>query len=99
LNDLSEETLTTLDDVELLHRVDAIVSQLEELDPHEAGEALGALVQELGERHSPDMVLAHFRRLLEERDAPNEVLVRELATVQAGMARRAALRGHGTSRS
>src|SRR5262245_6094958 len=78
LNDLDEESLTALDDVELLHRVDAIVSQFDDLDPREAGEALGALAQELGERHSPDVVLAHFRRLLEERDDPNDVLAREL---------------------
>jgi len=98
VNELNEETLTALDDVELLHRIDAIVSQFDDLDPHEAGEALGALVQELGERHSPDVVLAHLRRLLQERDDPNDVAARELDAVQAGMARRAALRGQGTSR-
>ena len=42
LNTPNLETLRDLDDVELLHGVDEIVTQFEELDPHEAGEALGA---------------------------------------------------------
>ena len=72
MNAPSLETLRDLDDVELLHGVDEIVTQFEELDPHEAGDALGALIQEFGERHSPDAVLAQFRRLLLARDQEND---------------------------
>jgi hypothetical protein len=65
--------------------------QFDELDPQEAGEALGALVQEFGERHSPDAVLAQFRSLLVERD-PDADHELEIGAVRAGMARRTALR-------
>ena len=88
----SEETLRDLDDVELLHGVDEIVTQFEGLDPDEAGEALGALIQEFAERHSPDAVLAQFRTLLLARDPENDPAF-ELAAIRKGMARRAALRG------
>ena len=85
-----------LDDVELLHGVDEIVTQFEELDPHEAGDALGALIQEFGERHSPDAVLAQFRRLLLARDQESDPAL-ELAAIRRGMAQRAARRGPGSS--
>ena len=83
MNELSEQNLTDLDDVELLHRVDEIVTQFDELDPQEAGEALGVLVQEFGERHSPDAVLAQFRRLLLERD-PDADLELALGAIRDG---------------
>ena len=89
--DLSEQHLTGLADVELLDRVDEIVTRFEELDPLEAGDALGALVQELGERHWPEAILAQLRMLLLERDPESETAV-ELDAVREGMARRAALR-------
>ena len=73
------------------HRVDEIVTRFDELDPQEAGEALGALVQEFGERHSPDAVLAQFRRLLLERDPETRPRL-ELDAIREGMARRVALR-------
>jgi len=95
LNASSLETLRDLDDVELLHGVDEIVTQFEELDPHEAGDALGALIQEFGERHSPDAVLAQFRRLLLARDRENDPAL-ELAAIRRGMAQRAARRGPGS---
>ena len=97
MNAPSLETLRDLDDVELLHGVDEIVTQFEELDPHEAGDALGALIQEFGERHSPDAVLAQFRRLLLARDQENDPAL-ELAAIRKGMARRAARRGPASSR-
>ncbi|HEX7310183.1 MAG TPA: hypothetical protein VF232_03300 [Gaiellaceae bacterium] len=97
MNAPNEETLRDLDDVELLHGVDEIVTQIEELDPHETGEALGAFIQEFGERHSPDTVLAQFRRLLLARDPENDHVF-ELAAIRKGMARRAALRGPVSSR-
>ena len=75
----------------MLHGVDEIVTQFEGLDPDEAGEALGALIQEFGERHSPDVVLAQFRTLLLARDPENDPAF-ELAAIRKGMARRAALR-------
>ena len=59
---------TDLADVELLYRIDEIVTQFEDLDAYEAGEALGTLIQEFGERHSPKAVLVQFRRLILERD-------------------------------
>ncbi len=89
--DLSEQHLTGLADVELLDRIDEIVTRFEELDPLKAGDALGALVQELGERHWPEAILAQFRMLLLERDPETETAV-ELDAVREGMARRAALR-------
>ena len=94
LNAPNEETLRDLNDGELLHEVDEIVTQFEELDPDEAGDALGALVQEFAERHSPDAVLAQFRTLLLARDPENDPAF-ELAAIRKGMARRAALRGTG----
>jgi hypothetical protein len=97
VRDLNEETLRDLDDVELFHGVDEIVTQFEELDPHAAGEALGALIQEFGERHCPDAVLAQFRRLLLARDPENDPAF-ELAAIRKGMARRAAVRVSGSSR-
>jgi hypothetical protein len=97
VSDLNEETLIDLDDVELFHGVDAIVTQFEELDPHEAGGALGALVQEFGERHFPGAVLAQFRRLLLARDPENDPAF-ELAVIRKGMARRAAVRVSSSSR-
>ena len=94
MGDLSEQRLAGLADVELLEWVDEIVTRFEELDPWEAGEALGALVQEFGERHVPEAVLARLGRLLEERDPETETAV-ELDAVREGMARRAALRAPG----
>ena len=94
VNELSEQHLADLDDAELLHQVDEIVTQFDELDPQAAGEALGALVQELGERHSPDTVLAQFRSLLVERDPDADVEL-EIGAIRAGMARRRALRRWG----
>jgi hypothetical protein len=91
LNALTEQTLRGIDDVELLYRIDEIVTQFDELDPHEAGDALGALIQEFGERHSPDAVLAEFRRLLLQRDPEHDPAL-ELAAIRRGMTRRAALR-------
>jgi len=91
LKDLSETNVAGLDDVELLHRVDEIVTRLDDLDPQEAGEALGVLVQEFGERHSPDVLLAQLRRLLIERE-PDVHPGFELDAIRAGMARREALR-------
>jgi len=90
-NELNQETLMDLDDVELLHRVDEIVSRFDELDPGEAGDALGALVREFGERHSPEALLAQFRRLILEHD-PDADVECELGVVRDGMARREVLR-------
>ena len=94
MNAPSLETLRDLDDVELLHGVDEIVTQFEEFDPHEAGDALGAFIQEFGERHSPDAVLAQFRRLLLAREQENDPAL-ELAAIRRGMAQRSARRGTG----
>ena len=96
MNAANEEILN-LDDVELLHGVDEIVTEFEELDPHQAGETLGALIQEFAERHSPEAVLAQFRILLLARDRENDPAF-ELAAIRKGMARRAALRGLVSSR-
>jgi hypothetical protein len=91
LSELNGQSLSSLDDVDLLHRIDELVSQFDELDPQEAGDALGALVQELAERHTPDAVVGEFQRQLLERD-PDRDLEADLATVREGMARRERLR-------
>ena len=97
MNAPSPEALSALDDVELLHRVDEIAAEFDEIDPDEAGAILGALIQEFGERHSPDAVLAQFRGLLLARDPENDFEL-ELAAIRNGMTRRAALRKRVTSR-
>ena len=94
LNGLNQQTLSDLDDLELLHRIDEIVSRFDELDPKEAGDTLGALVQEFGERHSPDKVLDQFRRLLLEQD-PGADPARQLDAIRRGMELRAATRAAG----
>ena len=91
MNGLSEQHLADLDDVELLHRVDDVVTHFDERDPHDAGEVLGALVQEFGERHAPDAVLAQLSRLLLDRDPEAEAEL-AIGAIRAGMARREALR-------
>jgi hypothetical protein len=90
LAELSEERLAGLADVELLGRVDELVARFEELDPRVAGDALGGLVQELGERYWPEAVLAQLRGLVLERGSGVG-----LGAVREGMARRAALRAAG----
>lgn len=93
MGDLSEQQLAGLADLELLDRVEGIVARFEELDPRVAGDALGALVQELGERHWPEAVRARFRELLLD-DRGAEAVV-GLEAVGEGMVRRAALRARG----
>jgi len=97
LSNLTEEALSALDDVELLHGVEEIAAGFDEIDPNEAGEILGALIQEFGERHSPDAVLSQFRGLLLALDPENDFEL-ELAAIRKGMTRRAALRKQATSR-
>jgi hypothetical protein len=90
-HDCTEETLTRLSDVELLHGVDEILMEIEHLEPTHAAEMLWCLLNELFERHIPDAALEQTLRFHREHD-PDCDLDAEASGSRSGMTRRAALR-------